>query len=78
MVYEIMIKAANRMGNILPSLFELDVQKEIEKADGLLTKEAAAYLVFQRLGFRIDSSVIGDQNAVVFIYHITRVNQGKR
>jgi len=64
--------AANLLG-IWPNDFDNLIDDAIHEADNLLTKEAAAYLVMDKLGLRVSSHAMSsDKNAAVFTVLINR------
>lgn len=68
MTYDLIIKAMCRMARIMPQTFESDVDSMIHESDGLLNREAAAYLVMNEMGYRLDTHVMGSKESTVFTY----------
>lgn len=77
-MYGIIQAAMCNMAGITPQTFESDVETIIEETEGLMTKEAAAYLVMNNMGFRLDTNRMGSMDSSVFTYLFTRVKHKKR
>ena len=54
------------------------IQREIDAAGGLLTEDAAAHLVADKLGFYIDNHKMRAHGAWIYTFVLSRKNGGNR